>query len=194
VALVELTLPIAQPGGHVSVPLVAEFAGEVTDADLLLPLPVNSTGASVRRLAERHRNLARAVAGGMALNDAAALFGLAEPTVYALSIDPAFRTLVNFYTRADDEIFRSTQERLADVTNSALDLIEEKLEDPEERKKVTLPQALAVATMGADRTGHGPQSSSVAVNINANLADRMKEAREKARASLKDITPREAAE
>lgn len=192
----ELTLPIAGIEGHAASELVAELAGELTQADLdeLTGAPPLPTHKPLARLAERHRAMARAMAGGARPIDVAALFGVSTQTIDRLQKDPAFQALTAFYQRSDDEVFRSTQDRLTEVTHSALDLIEERLEDDETRKKVTIPQALAIASMGADRTGNGPQSTSVAVNINANLADRMKAARERARETMRDITPREAAE
>lgn len=189
---VELVLPIARPGFQVSVPIVAELAGELTLQDLDAPAAPKPENAPLMRIAERHRALARALAGGTTAEEAAVVFGYNIGTIYNLNMDPAFKNLVAFYQRSEDEIFRSTQARLTDVTHSALDLIEERLEDPEARGKVTIPQALAIAEMGADRTGHGPQSTSVAVNINAGLADRAKLARERAMASMRDITPKAA--
>lgn len=192
----ELTLPIAGPGNSFAPELTAELVGELEQADLdkLTDQPPLPKAQPLTRIAERHRALARALAGGMAPGEAADLFHYERHTVYTLANDPAFSALVDFYRRSEDEVFRSTQERLADVTHSALDLIEERLEDPAARVKVTIPQALAIASMGADRTGNGPQSTSVAVNINANLADRMKAARERARETMRDVTPKEAAE
>lgn len=192
---VELELPIAHPGFQLNVPVQAELAGELTMEDVLAPRSVGTpTGNPLMRIAERHRALARGIAGGLTTSEAAAVFNYSAGTVSNLMQDPAFKNLIQFYRRAEDEVFRSTQERLADVTNSALDLIEEKLEDPEERKKIPITQALAIATAGADRTGNGPQSSTVAVNVNVDLANRMKRAREQAMDAMRDVTPQQAAE
>jgi predicted lipid-binding transport protein (Tim44 family) len=159
-------------------------AGELTDADAARLLKGEREGVvgAVVRLSLRHQALARAVAlGTMSEAALAATYGLEVETIKFLKKDPAFQSLVTTYARGEEEVFYTTQERLRDLTHKAVEKLEEKLDDPEAFKKMSAGQILDIVTAGADRTGNGPQTSSVTVNLNANLADRMKAARERAR-------------
>lgn len=186
----ELILPVGRDGA----PLQYDLAGELSEADIatLRSKPVQSF--ALARLTERHKAMARALVGGMKPGEVAYYFGVSENTVSRLQSDPAFRNLMDFFSRVEDEETFGTQGRLASVTNLALDRLEERLSDEEEAKKIPITQVLEIIKTGADRTGHGPQSSTVAVNINTNLAERMKAARERANASMQNITPKDATE
>lgn len=190
---IELILPV---GPRQAQPLNFTIVGEIEDEHLEMissGVP-RSRGSSLKRISERHKAMARAIANGTAVSDVAFYFSLEVMSVRHLMRDPAFKNLVAFYQRAEDEIVMSTQERLTRASNEALDLIQERFENEETRAKITIPQALEVAQMGADRTGNGPQSSTVAVNVHVGLADRLKAARERAAEAMRDITPRVAAE
>lgn len=176
---IELLLPT---GVGAPPTMQVELAGEITEADVgtlrSVPLPGRSP---LQRITARHQALARYIAGGMETIEAAAMFNLHPATVKQLLLDPSFQALVQFHSRVDDDVHRSTQEKLSAITSDALDLLDEKINDPEERKKMSVGQVLEVITTGADRTGHGAQSSSLNVNVNVGVADRIKAAREAAR-------------
>ncbi len=173
------------------------FVRELTLADVkALEGARGSEANSLKRLSDRHHALARNLAAGIKPGQAGAICGYDASRVSILQADPMFRELVEFYRSQEDKIFRDTAERLAGVTNGALDLIEERLEDPEAREKITIPQALAIAELGADRSGFGPASTNTPVNVHVGLADALEARRKRAREAAKTIeaVPREAAE
>jgi hypothetical protein len=153
-----------------------------------------SRKTSLRRITDRHHAMARAIALGATTAEIAVIYNMSTVWVNGLKADPAFRELVAFYARADDLTMRTTVQRMASVANDAIDLIEERLENEETRDKVSIGQALEIAKTFADRTGNGPQSTSVQINVHAGLADRMAAARRRAQEAMIDITPTEADE
>lgn len=170
--------------GRAPMELSVEFVRALRPEDLPL-LSVEGLGAvrtnSLKRLSDRHHALARTIAAGHKLSDAAIICNYEMAYIYALQTDPTFKELVNFYRTMEDHVMRSNLERLAGVAADALDLLQERMEVKPDG--VSNGQLIEIAKMGADRTCNGPQSSSVQININANLADRLKAAREKARAA-----------
>src|SRR5690606_34802439 len=85
--------------------------------------------------------------------------------------------LLNFYRQGVVEVYRDMHERLAGVATSALDELQERLED--EPEKISVGQLIEVSKLGADRTGHGPQTSQTNLNINVGLGDRLEAARKR---------------
>jgi hypothetical protein len=70
-------------------------------------------------------------------------------------------------------------EKLAGMSSEAADLLRERMEEfPEEIADGTL---LDMVKIGADRSGHGPQSTNV--NVNVNIADRLNAARKRIEAT-----------
>lgn len=183
----DLLLPIPDE------PLEFDVIRPLTEADIAAK-GRNSKQTALKRITERHHAMARAMVMGMEPIEVAITFNLSPDWVKELRADPAFQELMTFYGRAETLTLRSTQERMAGVANEAIDLIEERLENEATRGKITVGQALEIAKTFADRTGNGPQTTSVQVNIHAGLADRMAEARRRAQAAMIDITPQEAAE
>ena len=135
--------------------------------------------ARVKRLSERHRNLARIVASGAEDWDASLQTGYTRSSISILKSDPAFKELVQAYSAEKDIIYETVHQKLAGVAAEALDVIRDRLE--ENPDDITLPQLIALATTGADRTGAGPQSTTTQVNVNVDIATRLQVAREKAR-------------
>jgi hypothetical protein len=70
-------------------------------------------------------------------------------------------------------------EVLAGMSKEAALEIAERLEDDDMREKMPLASLLEIVKVGADRSGHGPSSSSTQVNVNVNLASRLEEARKR---------------
>lgn len=187
--------------GRVAKTLQVEFVRALTPDDLPLLSMDRNSGAkehALKRLSQRHHALARLIANGTQPDDAAAILSYELATVYRISVDPAFKELVVFYRKQLDVQMRSNHERLVGIAADALDELQTRLEDDPE--KFTINQLMEVGKMGADRTGNGPSSSSVTVSINMGLADRMKTAREQARAASEPkeiegtVTHRDAAE
>lgn len=175
---IELQLPIGAPRAA----LAASIDRPLREEDLAL-VPAAAMSA-VRRLTDRHHAAARMVAAGARPAAIAAALSYSVATIYTLKGDPAFRELVEVYRGQEDMQFRTFFERLSGVAADALDLIQERLEDEAERAKITLPQAMEIAKLGADRTGYGPASTTTSnVNVHVGMAEKLASARARAAAS-----------
>lgn len=155
---------------------------ELTEDDFKLfeKAPAPKPESAVRRLSERHKNVARFLTDGYKPGEVAVLTGYSEGTIKHLMTDPAFQNLLQFFANHKEEAFVPYFEKLAEVGAMALDLIRDKLE--EEPEKQTMGQLQELVKMTADRTGFGPQTTSN-VNVQVNIADRLQAARKRIEAS-----------
>jgi len=144
---------------------------------------------ALKRLSERHHALARCLASGMEPGDAAITCGYVTSRVSILQADPAFQELLAFYRQSVDTKYLDMHGVLAGLSLDAAMELRERLEtDIEaEEKKVSVGQLIELTKLGADRTGFGPQSSQV--NVNVDLAGRLQAARE--RVALRRLPPQE---
>lgn len=135
----------------------------------------------LKRLSDRHHALARCLASGMCESDAAIACGYVLSRVSVLKSDPAFQELLAFYRSETDAQYRDLHSRLAGLSMDAADELGERLEADMQaevgEKKISIGQLMEITKMGADRTGHGPQSSSTNLNVNVDLAGRLEAAR-----------------
>jgi hypothetical protein len=67
---------------------------------------------------------------------------------------------------------------LAQVASTALDIIQDRLEDDETVDKMSVAQLLEVVKTAADRSGNGP-STTQQVNVTVGIADRLEAARKR---------------
>lgn len=164
-------------GGRKAQPLAAEVVRELTPSDLgLLETERGIQPNHIQRITDRHHALARCLASGMSTTESCLVTGYTPSRISVLRGDPAFEELIAFYTQAKGELVRDYQDKAAIARNMATDLLIERMEDTPEAIGNDL--ALDVAKTFADRSGHGPKSTNV--NVNVNLGDRMKAARERA--------------
>jgi hypothetical protein len=141
------------------------------------------TTPSIARIRDRHHALARALAAGMGEGQAAAFCGWSLSRVSILKNDPSFKELLAFYREQQDPLYADMAASLAGVSRDALEELRTRLEEaPEAISNGTLVE---IAKMGADRTGHGPATSSTQVNVNLNLAARLESARKR----VAELTP-----
>ncbi len=162
----------------------AEVLRDLTTSDLaLLATERGIRPTSIQRITDRHHALARCLASGMSATEAGLVTGYTGSRISILRGDPSFEELISFYTSAKAETVRDYQEKAAIARNVATDLLIDKMED--EPEKFSPADCLDVAKTFADRTGHGPKATTV--NVNVNLGDRMKAARE--RAALQPLLP-----
>lgn len=159
--------------------LLPQIVGELTQADLRRlekPRPAVRKQSALKRLTERHRNVARAVASGMPVVDVAAFTGLTPATIHNYKKDPSFMNLVAFMGKEIDIVYETIHEKLTGLSIDAMEALRDKMEDPDE--KISVGQYIEIAKLGLDRSGHGPQSTQN-VNINDGLADRLAAARKR---------------
>lgn len=161
-----LNLPTTQ-----SDPLVWEILGEIGDS-----VAPTSQSKPIDKLRARHHALAQAIASGMRLSIAAAAYGYSNSYVSILISDPTFSELVAHYQQDKTKAWADLQTRMQALSVEASDEILTRLEDkPEEFTNGTL---LELIKLTADRTGHGPKSTTD-VNIHVGLSERMQAARER---------------
>lgn len=158
----------------------------LVQADLvLLQSEKGSTTPPLKRLRDRHHALARLLAAGRTPGEAAVICAYDPSRVSILQNDPAFRELVAFYREKVVEAYGDMHEQLAGMSMDAVVLIRERMED--QGDAIGLTTLVELAKMGADRTGHGPKSTSD-VNVNVNLASRLEEARKRLKSRTLELT------
>lgn len=172
----DLSTEIFRTRGRAPKPVVATVVRELDTADLvLLGREKGSKPSAIKRLTERHHALARNIASGMAPNEAGLLQGYSISRVSILQSDPAFKELLEFYREDAQRPYRDLHIRLSGLATDAAEELSNRLE--EEPEKITTNQLMELTKLGADRTGHGPQSSQL--NVNVDLAGRLEEARKR---------------
>lgn len=170
----DLGLDIFRPRALAEPELTGSVVRELTPTDLAAPKAKVST---IKRLSDRHHALARSVAAGLSNIECAAIHGYTPSTVSSLKGDPAFQELVEFYHAKADAAMADLHVRLSGLSAIAAAILLERLEENPE--KFSAEELRELLKLGADRTGHGPQSKNTQVNINVNLADRLQAARQR---------------
>lgn len=148
----------------------------------------------LQKITERHHMAARLLALGTQRSAVSVITGYHKQTLALLLDDPAFQELMAFYSADIDDSYRAMRAQLLGMGDDALQEIRKRIE--EDPDKVSFKDLLSAVQLVADRTGNGPSSTSVNVDVKVGIADKMRLARERADAasSAKDITPSEAAE
>lgn len=147
--------------GRAAIKLGFVHRGDLTKKDLekleeakgtLSPGP-----APLQKIRSRHHKLAKLIATGTGTTEAALLTGFSISRVSILKSDPAFKQLVHEYSEVTKEIQIDVEERIAGVAISALEELQERLEENPEAFKVG--ELLEITTRALDRCGHGPSST-----------------------------------
>jgi hypothetical protein len=186
----DLSSEIFRTRGRAAKPVVAAVVRELDAADLvLLSSEKGVKPSAIKRLTERHHALARNLASGMPIGEAAVLQGYSLSRVSILQNDPAFNELLEFYREDAQRPYRDLHNRLSGLSMDAAEELASRLEEDMQAedtkdKKVSIGQLLEITKMGADRTGFGPQSTSV--NFNVDLAGRLEAARK--RVAMRKLT------
>lgn len=161
--------------GRKSAPLHAEFSRELTTLDMTLQNTKATPQGGIQKLRSSHHAAARYFALGMHNYEVAAITGYTEARLSVLKSDPTFQELVQYYQDNSTEKVVELRDRMLTVGMDALDVLQERLDErPDDFKNAELTDV--VRTM-ADRTGNGPSSSSVNVNVDAQLSEVMARAR-----------------
>lgn len=166
---------LTRPGRRIA-PITGRASRELSRDDLFAERSEPVQAAPLKRITERHHALARALASGMGEGEAAAMLGFAGSRVSVLKASPAFAELLALYRREKDTAFAETAARLAGLATDAVLTLQERLED--EPEKITTGQLVEIAKMAADRSGNGP--SSMQVQVQVDLGERLRRARERA--------------
>lgn len=185
----------ARGGGRNSIPsahLILEV-GELTPAHITAiesyvsgeSGPMGVANPTIKQIRHTHHRLAQLLAGGMDETRAATMCNYSVSRVSILKSDPAFIELMAYYKSNVDAAFTDFVETAAALGQDALQEIQRRLDEAPE--SFTNSQMLELMRNLADRTGHAPVSKSVNININQDMADRLRSARER-RALLAEAT------
>lgn len=150
----------------------------------------NSLGVKavdIKALRHTHHRLAQMLAVGVDETVAAKLCNYSVSRVSILKGDPAFAELLAHYS---EEVKEEWADFVGTAANLSMDFLQElqrKLdEEPEKFSPSAIMEAIKIL---ADRTGHAPVQKTQNVNINLNMGDKLKAARERAnQAELQQIT------
>lgn len=162
--------------GRQALPLELDFARVLTEADVARAgEPRGSKPPTLKALKDTHHSIAKMLASGKRPAEVSAIMGYSLSRISILQGDPAFKELLEFYRDNAQAAYRDLHEQLASISSTALNVMVERLEDtPEAVSDDTL---LDLVKLGADRTGHGPQSKNVNLNVNVDLASRLERGR-----------------
>lgn len=168
--------------------LAAEPVRPLTEADLaFLTSKERATAPKpLMRIRDRHHAIARMVANGMSNGQISLISGMDPSRISVLRTDPTFKELVSDYQSIDAGLQAEFMERATTLTLTAMESIQDDLEDPE--RDLPTSTKLEIAKFGSDRIGHGPVTKTSNVNVNVELATRISTARKRA---LLDVTDAE---
>lgn len=172
----------------------AALVRELDEVDVALLADERGTKApALKRLSERHHALARCLASGMSEGDAAITCGYVLSRVSILKGDPAFEELLAFYRQDVQGKYLDMHGVLAGLSLDAAMELRERLEADAQadEKTISVGQLVELTKLGADRTGFGPQSSQI--NVNVDLASRLEAARKRVE-QRRLVTPEEGSE
>jgi hypothetical protein len=98
-------------------------------------------GQLTQKLRAPHHTLARLIAEGKKHPQCALITGYTVEYIVMMERDPAFKELVAYYKDNVVEAYANVHERLAELGGLAMDILKERMSDPEQVKKMT-PGAL----------------------------------------------------
>lgn len=174
----DLDLDSIRTTGRARRSVSAEVVRALDTTDLvLLTEEKGSKPSALKRISERHHALARLLAQGTPPGEAGIITGYDASRVSILQADPSFKELVVFYRQDVNREAADLRKEMfglsVDATRALRDRLEDSIED------FSVGQLLEVAKMGADRTGHGPSSTTTNLNVNVDLANRLEAARKR---------------
>lgn len=181
--------------GRANKEISATIVRELVPADLAL-LEVERGVQKVpalKRISERHHRLARSFASGMSDTEASLVTGYTVSRISLLRDDPQMQELIAFCKNELKDHEAEITGRLIGVSVTALDEIADRLEDDEQRAKMSVGQLQELSKMGLDRVGHGPSTTTNQNHsITVDIASRTEAARKRIEArKIIDVTPEE---
>lgn len=166
--------------GRATRQLSVEFVREVEEADYaLLASSRGSQPSLIKRLRDRHHALARLLAQGMKDSEVSLITGYDLSRISILKRDPTFQQLLSDYEKIEDGLMAEFQDRASLLTLTAMNNLQERLED--EENPLPAGMELEIAKTFADRTGHAPVQRNLNLNANVDLGTRLSQARERVR-------------
>lgn len=182
--------PSPRVKGRAAREIDVEVVRELTEADLaLLDTERAIKAPPLKRISERHQALARTIATGTKIGEAAIICGYDISRVSILVHDPTFQELVEFYRRQANTKAMEFSEQLTALGTEAIAELRNRLE--EEPEFISTGNLAKIVADTADRTGYGPSSNVNQTNIHIHMASRLEAARkrEEERRKMIDVTP-----
>ena len=156
--------------GAMNKPFHVAYERDLTEGDMAaMTLPRPAPPRTIVRIHASHHSLARCLAAGMKLQQAALITGYSIVRIQQLQKDETFLSLVADYRAEIKSIFADLADRMNDLSLDAIELLQERLHTNPEGFSV--PMLLDVVKAFADRTGHGP-GQEVHLKMSADLIDR----------------------
>lgn len=152
------------------------------DSDYLARLDQEGAQLSISVIKEVktvHHSLAKLLASGMRVVDAARKTGQSPQTIYRLRRSPAFQNLELHYTQEHADATDDLLDRMEVVAFQLLDVIQDKLDKDEEIKDTTIKEFTDMLTKFTDRVGRGPvkrtESKAVTIHLTEEQLQRAKD-------------------
>lgn len=124
---------------------------------------------STKTMKLRHHQLARMLAAGVKLKEAAAAAGMHAQTAHLLQASPAFQNLLVSYMQLFDQATMDYKQKLEAAAGVAVTELHDRLvSSPETFNNETLRRTVETLS---DRTGHGPTSKVVSASMALTPAD-----------------------
>lgn len=143
--------------------------------------PLGVQAVNIKALRHTHHRLAQMLAVGVDETVAAKLCNYSISRVSILKADPAFAELLAHYSEQTAEEWADFVATAANLSMDFLQELQKRLdENPEQFSVGQLNEALKTL---ADRTGHAPVTKTQNVNVNLDLGDKLRRARERANAA-----------
>lgn len=156
-------------------PLTIEDAREAqAHNDSGLTLGRDVTNSNIRHIRHTHHRLAQLLAGGMGEGLAGRLSNYSPSRVSILKSDPAFMELLALYKDKVDAEFEDFVKTAATLSMDFLQHLQQILD--EQPEKITPALALEAIRTLADRSGNAPTTKSINLNLNTDVASRMRNA------------------
>lgn len=109
-------------------------------------------GQLIQKLRAPHHTLARLLAEGKKHPECSIVTGYTVEYVVMLERDPAFQELVSYYREQITPIYLNVHERLASLGAMAMEIIQERMTDPEKVKTMTTGQLREIMNDALDRS------------------------------------------
>lgn len=165
----------AEPEGKTFVTCTVEYAllpehlADYADQHGKLTSTQKSDEKDVQSLRARHHGVARLLAEGVPESIVAEMSGYDAAYISTLKLSPAMIQLIEFYRAPKTDAAKMVAEKLRVIADMSIEHIRKKLE--EKGDDLTISDLTAVAKLGADRSGNGPNSTVTNVQEHRLVAD-----------------------
>lgn len=122
-----------------------------------------SSSAALSKLRDRHHMVAQMLARGLRPTDIANITGYSVSRISVLKADAAFAELVEMYRGQAQEVFSNTLNKMKALTDDALEVLQERLEENPE--SLTNTHLLKLVEAVGDRAGFAPTQKNINFNV-----------------------------